>query len=375
MQCANNLRQLTLAIHNFHDSHDRFPAASFDEIFVRFELRRFGYKALLLPFIEQSALYSTMVQMHDRTAAIGTDARSWDSRAKPSAGTLVNAFLCPSDGEGRSRWTQRVPSGVRSGSGEFQSFTNYRGSRGDLAGNDTHLSSGNGYDNDPDSNGIGAYNNFRSTAHHVNMPRSWLRSFGHTGGIGIVTSGTSNSVAFSEGLIAQDSESGGAPWSGIWGGPYKRLMAWGVSAHYNQVPQLCLNLKGAGGEFRNPRQETHWDVQHYLGRRAWCIWPAATQFYTLLPPNSPNCSSGYQYMWMSAASNHTGGVNVSFLDGSTRFVSDSIDVRNLNRRVRSAPSGTPDNPPAFPVDPDGNGFSYGVWAELGAINSIESVSL
>jgi prepilin-type processing-associated H-X9-DG protein/prepilin-type N-terminal cleavage/methylation domain-containing protein len=50
-----------------------------------------------------------------------------------------------------------------------------------------------------------------------------------------------------------------------------------------------------------------------------------------LPPNSPACSGeGYPYGFIysnrGAASNHSGGVNVSYLDGHVRFVQNGIDL-------------------------------------------------
>jgi prepilin-type processing-associated H-X9-DG protein len=92
-----------------------------------------------------------------------------------------------------------------------------------------------------------------------------------------------------------------------------------------------------------------------------------------LPPNSPSCASGWIYAWLTASSYHTGGVNASFLDGSVRFISDTVETKNLWRKPIDQ---SPQNhvTPSRPYDADGT-FSYGVWAELGAINSTESVSL
>ncbi|MCL2005271.1 MAG: DUF1559 domain-containing protein [Planctomycetaceae bacterium] len=147
------------------------------------------------------------------------------------------------------------------------------------------------------------------------MPRSWLRASGFTASLTVITSGTSNTVAFSEGIIGSNGPAGGDNR----GGRFKELMTWGIHAHYNQIPQDCLNTRGPNGMFRDPNQETHSDTNHWLGKRAWDNFPGATQFYTLMPPNSPNCSSGYIYAWMSAASNHPGGVGVSFHDGSVNL--------------------------------------------------------
>jgi prepilin-type N-terminal cleavage/methylation domain-containing protein len=60
-QCSNQIKQLALAVHNFHDNNNRFPASSFDPIFVSKNISRGGLLTLLLPFAEQSTVYSNLV--------------------------------------------------------------------------------------------------------------------------------------------------------------------------------------------------------------------------------------------------------------------------------------------------------------------------
>jgi len=62
MQCSNNLKQLTLTVHSFHDVHNRFPASVFDPMAVNLKIRRCGPFPLLLPFMEQSALYNSVMR-------------------------------------------------------------------------------------------------------------------------------------------------------------------------------------------------------------------------------------------------------------------------------------------------------------------------
>jgi len=52
MQCNNNLKQVTLALHGFHDVHRRLPAASFDPLITQPRIRRCG----LFPFLYASLL-------------------------------------------------------------------------------------------------------------------------------------------------------------------------------------------------------------------------------------------------------------------------------------------------------------------------------
>ncbi|GAB4128753.1 MAG: hypothetical protein Kow0040_03860 [Thermogutta sp.] len=64
-QCTNNLKQIGLALHNFHDTYNRFPAANFDPLFAKpansdnfpNNSHRWGWSVLLLPYIEQKPMY------------------------------------------------------------------------------------------------------------------------------------------------------------------------------------------------------------------------------------------------------------------------------------------------------------------------------
>jgi hypothetical protein len=90
-------------------------------------------------------------------------------------------------------------------------------------------------------------------------------------------------------------------------------------------------------------------------------------FTTALPPNSPSCNGRYstdhndnaRNGWgiFSVTSNHAGGVNAGLLDGSVRFISDTIDSGDLNAViVSSGPS------------------PYGIWGALASANGSESAS-
>ena len=52
-QCSNNLKQLGLALHNYHDVHKTFPPGIFDP-------QSYGWGALILPFMEQAPLHETV---------------------------------------------------------------------------------------------------------------------------------------------------------------------------------------------------------------------------------------------------------------------------------------------------------------------------
>lgn len=92
MQCTNNLKQLGLALHNFHDVNKVFPAAN-EELGTMPALTpkwTCNWTARILPYIEQQSVYQ--IYRFDRT---------WDDATTNSAvgGAIrskIKGFLCPS---------------------------------------------------------------------------------------------------------------------------------------------------------------------------------------------------------------------------------------------------------------------------------------
>ncbi|MDO4586674.1 MAG: DUF1559 domain-containing protein [Planctomycetia bacterium] len=98
MQCTNNLKQIGLAMHNYHDTLKQFPCGYVTDT-VTAPTTTFGdtgpgwgWGALILPFSEQSALYESM--MHHCCPVYHT------SNAKAVQST-VPFYICPSDPKGR----------------------------------------------------------------------------------------------------------------------------------------------------------------------------------------------------------------------------------------------------------------------------------
>ena len=88
-QCANNLRQIGLALHQYHDVHKALPPgiSSHDE---RDPMPFVGWSARLLPYLEQQALWEQAVAGYNVTK---------DFRALPHPGHHhLSVFNCPLDG-------------------------------------------------------------------------------------------------------------------------------------------------------------------------------------------------------------------------------------------------------------------------------------
>ncbi len=90
--CKNNLKQIGLAMHNYHDVYNMLPAAAIGSA----GQNGFGWGSFILPYIEQGALYDFM---NVGSGQIGTTAnRAWNYRnMDPGAATRIATYRCPSD--------------------------------------------------------------------------------------------------------------------------------------------------------------------------------------------------------------------------------------------------------------------------------------
>lgn len=82
-QCENNLKQLGLALHNYHDMHRRFPAG-----WLPSQHNGFGWGAKILPQIEQQNLYN-LIDWSDSIVGSATNRTQ-------VATAVLPLFRCPS---------------------------------------------------------------------------------------------------------------------------------------------------------------------------------------------------------------------------------------------------------------------------------------
>jgi prepilin-type N-terminal cleavage/methylation domain-containing protein len=87
-QCVNNLKQLGLAINNYHDVNGAIPPTSTVTTTTPLFQGNMGMKARILNFMEQTAAFNSINFLQDATAAANTTLRNLVS---------INVFLCPSD--------------------------------------------------------------------------------------------------------------------------------------------------------------------------------------------------------------------------------------------------------------------------------------
>jgi len=100
-QCQNNLKQLGLALHNYHDANGGFPAARLEIPPGNTSLVH-CWTPFVLPFIEQDNLFRRYRQ--DRT---WNDAATNDANPGGVNQTDIKTFLCPSAPSGRKGSRQR----------------------------------------------------------------------------------------------------------------------------------------------------------------------------------------------------------------------------------------------------------------------------
>jgi prepilin-type N-terminal cleavage/methylation domain-containing protein len=130
-QCVNNMKQIALAAHNFHDSHNRLPPGSLGAI-IKGETpnsrdQHSGVLTFILPYVEQGLLYNGIKNSqnlrieHDYNLANATPTpvsqdlipKTLSYHMLPQtwslAQTKIPGYLCPSDNaessSGVSAWT------------------------------------------------------------------------------------------------------------------------------------------------------------------------------------------------------------------------------------------------------------------------------
>ena len=339
MQCTNQLKQLGLAVHTFHDAKKYIPGYCYldevkglrpggDEGFADGNVKRFGAFPLFLPFVEQGALYERIVGMrNDAGVNVPFGDCPWNGSnygGEPTPWSVrVSAFLCPSD-------SVSVAGGLQS--------TNYRLNRGDAA-----------------------------------MGWDWYECRGIFGRqdkivmkFGGITDGLSNTVGLAEGVIgsATNRIKGGIAINDF-GNPSQPDFPLA-----DADPLKFLEVKGPNGTFAPgiPYQTAN---EWFLGRRWADAHQVYTAFFTFMPPNGPTVAWDSAEGWCipAASSNHTGGVNVAIMDGSVQFISETIDTGRLSSGAKTSDV----FPGSRPQDYSGPSL-YGAWGALGTSRSGESQS-
>src|SRR5947208_2357155 len=100
-QCQNNLKQVGLALHNYHDVYKSLPPGQTNEI-VNYDYPPYGERRCwmqkILPYLEQGPLYQQIeAWMNQPSSPPGQapyNAHVWWT---PGRWTIVPTLMCPSD--------------------------------------------------------------------------------------------------------------------------------------------------------------------------------------------------------------------------------------------------------------------------------------
>lgn len=102
-QCSNNLKQMGLAFHNYHDTHRTFPLPEIVSIFPTGGVgTTHSWGQNILPFIEQTAIYDSY----------NLNRSCWDPANEVAVDTHIPAYVCPSNPTADRGITYSIPGGA-----------------------------------------------------------------------------------------------------------------------------------------------------------------------------------------------------------------------------------------------------------------------
>ena len=310
-QCTNKLKQLGLALHNYHDNNKVFvyrmggtdPAPGN-------RLRRSGFISLL-PYLEQGAMY-------DRIMA--------GDASQPPQG--------PAGWSGWGPWNVS-PTGLHCPS---DSGINATGT---------------------DNNSYAFCAGDQITSIRTDRSARGIFSYRDCTAIADIKDGTSNTAMMSERLSHAGTNGRYRAQAPATCGAREVKHTMGVAhagAGFRTAPQLCYGF--TDGQFIVSGTPVH----AYFGQNWHDGEIEIVGFNTVLPPNAPACSEGgnwgdANHMVIPPSSDHPGGANVCLADGSVRFISETIATGDLTR----APVDTGPSP-------------FGPWGAMGSKAGGEPVS-
>jgi prepilin-type N-terminal cleavage/methylation domain-containing protein/prepilin-type processing-associated H-X9-DG protein len=261
-KCQNNLKQLGLAMHNYHSALNNFPPGSGPVIAGGSS----GYNVLahILPYVEQDNLYRSFNFMLSSGNAANVNSRN----------AVVSMFLCPSDP------VAVIPAGQGGGN-------NYRWNAG-----------------------VSIVNSYPSTQNASMPPNNgafWGNTVYRTADI---SDGLSNTAAFSEHIKGDFSDGIASPEADtLQPGTYPATPDEAL-AQCNAIDPTNLAFQGnsdVGGDWTSGG--------HSTGR-----------YYHALPAGNRGCMFPPQRIATTANSKHANLVNVALCDGSVRVVPYSMSL-------------------------------------------------
>ena len=276
-QCNSQLKQLGLALHNYHDVHLRVPPAGIhnrdgDGASATSSSWGPSWLVMALPFFEQEALHAT----YDFNLP-----RARDGVNREVVEVEIRSLQCPSDSGRKERWSNTA-----------------RFARGNYAAN------------------CGAGNAFSRTDFDLQRERgpfSMARAYGAQ--LADIQDGTSNTILLGE--IISGLRSGDV--RGAWAYPTGAYFSGGTPSYNNPRLLLIPNGNALDNGWRDRPANCSADNEDRHLR----------------------CTSGGSRAVQTARSRHPGGVHVCLADGAVRFVSDTIDLETWRALLAIADGSVP----------------------------------
>jgi prepilin-type N-terminal cleavage/methylation domain-containing protein len=235
-QCKNNLKQLGLAIHNYHDNNNMFPMSFTTTANYNTTHRWFSWYARSLPFIDQAPLYNT-IDFSSPMAAVITDPLPTPYSVNTQAAmTLIPGSICPSDASSQGG---RLNNRADLTSNDFLAVMSYKMVAGGNWGWGTFIYSAPSGRNANNTNGLDAGNGFGCRNEASGTGRVFVTN------IRDITDGTSNTFAVGEALA------GGSNWT-----------SWFYGNHTTATCAIPLNHA-----FRNNVPATDWTNNYSFNSR------------------------------------------------------------------------------------------------------------
>ncbi len=285
MQCGNNLKQIGLALHNYHDAYRHFPPARIRNQRAQVSswvTSNIGWQARILAQMEQTPIFNR-INWKIMPGWTGDNAAIPDGPMRQ----VIPSYLCPSDpGEGNYPWVapdgRRVVGGVPN---RNYGHTNYVG----CVGHDSRVRT-----RKESSRGMFFELRYRNQIDGGSAMR-----------FADILDGTSNTLAVSECIISF---------------PHRARNS-SLSNRPDRVTKLNNGCPNGNPTRSSTRQR---GMSWFRAER-----PPSFAFTTVMTPNSRlwDCGSNTDRAMFAARSNHPEGVQAAMVDGSVHFFQESIDFR------------------------------------------------
>jgi prepilin-type N-terminal cleavage/methylation domain-containing protein/prepilin-type processing-associated H-X9-DG protein len=334
VQCTNNLKQLALAMHSYETFHGTLPMGWWRQICPQGPCQgQFGYcgsgvQLALTPFLEQTVIYNAYNSQIDACCAQNTTI----------AGFGFSTLWCPSDGAIVGLRREFTASDcLNDDCSPFTTcYSSYAGNMGTWAYWPDETADRYFLQKLAQMNGVFFYLGFPNWAGSVNGGNGTVRNPGGVGPVGLagITDGTSTTIAFSEHAHGQLSRTDGV--DGV--ANFYFWNFWFSPAYGDTVFTTFYPI--------NP-------------------WKRLDD--TVLPGDASPLAGAYV---LSASSFHPGGANFAFVDGSVRFLKESINSWSYDPKTGLPANATINSQGIFVLAPG----TQGVYQALSTRNGAEVIS-